>query len=71
MRRSIYRAFPALVRALETSSPFQGFPQEEFDVAVQRAKVIIRPSLNGFQQVLVDPQEKRFSVGHRALLLVQ
>ncbi len=39
-------------------------PQQELDLAVQAAQVVVRPALNGIQHVAIDPKQKGFPVGH-------
>jgi len=47
-----------------------GFPQrlseQEFDLAVQAAQVIVCPALNGVEHILVDPKQEWFTIRHDA-----
>jgi hypothetical protein len=42
----------------------QRFSEQEFDLAVQAAQLVVCPALNGVEHVLVDPKEKRFPIRH-------
>ena len=43
---------------------FQRTPQQELDLAVQAAQVVVCPALNGVEDLAVDSQEERLTLGH-------
>ena len=43
---------------------FQRPPQQELDLAVQAAQVVVCPALNGVEHVAVDPKQERLAFGH-------
>jgi hypothetical protein len=55
-----------LVRTLGFSaSGFpQRVPQDELDLAVQAAQVVVRPALNGIEYVAIDPEQKGLPFSH-------
>jgi len=38
--------------------------QEELDLRIEAAQIVVRPALDGFQQGRVDTKQKRFTFGH-------
>jgi hypothetical protein len=38
--------------------------QDEFDLAVQAAQIVVCPALNGLQHVAVDTEEERLPISH-------
>jgi hypothetical protein len=54
----VQRFLPVSPRLLQRPS------QEELDLAVQAAQVVVCPALNGLEDLAVDPQEKGFAIRH-------
>ena len=76
VRRVLRRSFaPLSARSSSLSSlpvrfaSFNARPQDELDLAVQAAQVVVCPALNGLEHVAVDPKQERLPVGHGALLI--
>jgi hypothetical protein len=42
----------------------QRTPQQELDLAVQAAQIVVCPALNGVENLAIDSQEERLAVGH-------
>jgi hypothetical protein len=40
------------------------FPQQEFDLTVQAAQIVVCPTLNRVKDISIYPQEKRFPIRH-------
>jgi hypothetical protein len=47
-----------------TSGLLQRAPQQELDLTVQTAQVVIRPPLHVVQQVAIDAKKKGFALCH-------
>lgn len=56
----LFTVFCLLAPALVLQYP----PQQELDLAVQAAQVVVCPALNGVENVAVDSQEEWLPVGH-------
>jgi hypothetical protein len=58
------------VRALRLQSPgvLQHAAEDELDLPVQAAQVVVRPALEGVEDVAIDPQQKRFPLSHKSLI---
>jgi hypothetical protein len=41
-----------------------GAAQEELDLPVEAAQIVVRPALDGFQQGSIDTEKKRFPFSH-------
>ena len=39
-------------------------PQEELDLAVQAAQVVVCPALNGVENLAIDANQERLALGH-------
>ena len=48
---------------LESSGLLDGPPEEELDLRVQAAQVVVRPPLDSIQQGWVDPKEEGLKIG--------
>src|SRR3989304_4535487 len=57
---------PASFLLLSSSVPHRS-PQQELDLAVQAAQVVVCPALNGVEHVPVDPKQERLAVRHGVL----
>jgi hypothetical protein len=44
-------------------------PQEELDLRVQAAQVVVRPALDRVQHRWVDPEQERLALGHAPYLM--
>ena len=44
-------------------------PQQELDLAVEAAQVVVCPALNRVEHLAVDPKQERLALGHGALLI--
>jgi hypothetical protein len=42
----------------------EGAAQEELDLRVQAAQIVVRPALDGLQQGCINAKQERFSVSH-------
>jgi len=40
------------------------FSQQEFDLAVQAAQIVVCPPLHSVEHVAIDPKQKRFPFRH-------
>ena len=57
----------AIIRfALRNLPPgfLQDSPQQELDLRVQAAQVVVGPALERVEDVAIDPQQERLPVGH-------
>jgi hypothetical protein len=50
------------------ASAAQGVAQDELDLRVEAAQIVVRPPLYRIQNGAVDPQEKGFPLGHGLLV---
>ena len=42
----------------------EGAAQEELDLRVEAAQIVVRPALDGLQQGWINTKQERFTVGH-------
>jgi len=45
----------------------EGAAQEELDLRVEAAQIVVRPALDGLQQGWINTKQERFSVSHCSL----
>jgi len=46
----------------------EGAAQEELDLRVEAAQIVVRPALDGLQQGWINTKQERFSVSHCSLI---
>ena len=49
---------------LEPPGILEGPAQEELDLRVEAAQIVVRPALDGFQHRRIDTKQKGLTVGH-------
>ena len=54
--------------SLQTARLFKGLAEEELNLTVHAAQVIIRPALQGQERPLIEPEEEGLSFGHELSL---
>ena len=42
----------------------EGAAQEELDLRVEAAQIVVRPALDGLQQGWINTKQERFSISH-------
>jgi hypothetical protein len=52
------------LRLLVAAGLLEGAAQEELDLPVQGAQIVVRPALDGLQHRWINPQQEWFSVSH-------